>query len=208
MSKESREHLSCLMDGEISRETGRFLVRRLGADEELRATWARYHVVRDCLRRDTDLAHPGLSARVREALAGDGPPQRRPRTAAAWLKPLAGAAVAASVAVMAIVLVGPTDPAGQPADSGLGTAPTAQRFVSPQSLGPVPASREASFSAGDDSRMSPYLLRHYQAAGSTAGKGFVTFVPIVITPASRVAAEPEPSEAEAAEQPEKPSQNR
>jgi len=50
MSKESREHLSSLMDGEISKETGRFLVRRLGSDAELRMTWTRYHLVRDCLR--------------------------------------------------------------------------------------------------------------------------------------------------------------
>ena len=54
MTTESREHLSCLMDGEISRETGRFLVRRLGADEDLCATWARYHLVRDCLRHGGD----------------------------------------------------------------------------------------------------------------------------------------------------------
>ena len=50
MSKETREHISCLMDGEVSREASRFLVRRLGSDIELSATWARYHLVRDCLR--------------------------------------------------------------------------------------------------------------------------------------------------------------
>ena len=33
MSKETREHLSCLVDGEINRETSQFLVRRLGSDE-------------------------------------------------------------------------------------------------------------------------------------------------------------------------------
>lgn len=206
---ESREHLSCLMDGEISRETGRFLVRRLGADGELRATWARYHVVRDCLRwQDAGLADPGLTARVRAALAGDDPPQRRSRTTAGWLRPLAGVAVAASVALVAIVLVGPGGPTTQPADSGLLAAPTAERFVSPQSLGPVPASREASFSASGDNRISPYLLRHYQAAGSTAGKGFVTFVPIVITPAGRTAAEPDAADPEAGEQPGKAPRNR
>ena len=50
MNKESKEHLSSLMDGEVSQETGRFLVRRLGADGEWRQAWARYHLVRDCLR--------------------------------------------------------------------------------------------------------------------------------------------------------------
>ena len=32
--------------------------------------------------------------------------------------------------------------------------------------------------------MNSYLLRHYQATDSTGGKGFVTFVPIVVTQAA------------------------
>ena len=36
--------------------------------------------------------------------------------------------------------------------------------------------------------MNPYLLRHYQATGSANGKGFVSFVPIVITPAAQAEA--------------------
>jgi hypothetical protein len=52
-------------------------------------------------------------------------------------------------------------------------------------------SRQASLSGGNanDSRMNPYLLRHYQATGSASGRGFVTFVPIVITTAADEAAE-------------------
>ena len=34
--------------------------------------------------------------------------------------------------------------------------------------------------SASDNRMNAYLLRHYQATGSTGGKGFVTFVPIVV----------------------------
>ena len=34
MSKESLEHLSSLVDGELSREAGSFLTRRLFSDEE------------------------------------------------------------------------------------------------------------------------------------------------------------------------------
>ena len=99
MSTESREHLSCLMDGEINRETGRFLVRRLGADRELCATWARYHLVRDCLRnQDGGLAGNGLSGRVRRAIEDHQAPTSAARRARDWLRPAAGLAVAASVA--------------------------------------------------------------------------------------------------------------
>ena len=37
--------------------------------------------------------------------------------------------------------------------------------------------------------MNALLLRHYQATGSTGGKGFVTFVPIVLKPAASAATE-------------------
>ncbi len=33
-------------------------------------------------------------------------------------------------------------------------------------------------------KMNSYLLRHYQVTGSTGGKGFVTFVPFVVTQAA------------------------
>ena len=56
--------------------------------------------------------------------------------------------------------------------------------TSPQSLVPGPSSSQASFSNLPDSRsrkMDSYLVRHYQATGAAGGKGFVTFVPIIIT---------------------------
>ena len=189
MNEESREHLSCLMDGEISRETSRFLVRRLGANEKLRMTWARYHLVRDCLRyQEGNLAGNDFTHRVQTALADDVPGNTRRRFTASWLKPVAGAAIAASVALMAIVTVGPGQgPVNGPA-SELAGSPQAETFVSPNSgLGPnlrlnsQQASTKGGMSSGND-RLNSYLLRHYQVTGSTGGKGFVTFVPIVVTP--------------------------
>jgi sigma-E factor negative regulatory protein RseA len=183
MSKETREHLSSLVDGEISRETSRFLVRRLGVDEELSATWTRYHLIRDCLRHpEGGMAGEDLSARVSAALEEDAaatPVRRRKR---AWLKPAAGFAIAASVALMAVVGVTPRDVGTAPVDGNLAEQAPVQPFTSPQGLSRVPGSSAASLLGGgqEDSRMNAYLLRHYQATGSTGGKGFVTFVPIVV----------------------------
>ena len=185
MSKEAREHLSCLMDGEISRETSRFLVRRLGADQELCATWARYHLVRDCLRHhEGGLASADLCRRVSQALESEPAQSRSRRLPLGWLRPVAGAAVAASVALMAIVMVGPAnESAGVPADAVANTAAKVPDFTSPQSLGPTPVTREVSFGGHSlgGPRMNSYLLRHYQATGATGGRGFVSFVPIVVT---------------------------
>jgi sigma-E factor negative regulatory protein RseA len=184
MNTDSREHISCLMDGEISRETGRFLVRRLGADKELCATWARYHLVRDCLRhQDGRLASEDLTGRIRNALENESVRPTPHRVVQRWLRPVAGLAIAASVALMAIVAVGPDSPVVRTSGTSLAGRSEAPSFVSPQSLTPAPISQQASLSGGPagDSRMNAYLLRHYQATGSTGGKGFVSFVPIVVT---------------------------
>lgn len=183
MSEQSHEHLSCLMDGEISRETGRFLVRRLGSDQELCATWARYHVVRDCLRHhEGSLVSTGLSTKVQQAIENEAAPRPAAGRMAAWLKPAAGLAVAASVALFAIVAVGPGRQAVPPVGEGSAAGGVAESFTSPQALTPPPVSRQASLAGqqAGGNRMNAYLLRHYQATGSTGGKGFVTFVPIVV----------------------------
>lgn len=53
MSEANREFLSAGMDGELSREEIRFLLRRLDADQGLNEPWSRYHVARDGLRRES-----------------------------------------------------------------------------------------------------------------------------------------------------------
>ena len=185
MSKETLEHLSSLMDGEINKDTGRFLIRRLGSDTEMRATWARYHVVRDCLRhQEGSVMGSQFSSRVRQAIDKVEAIETRPAFSARWLRPVAGVAIAASVALMAIVTVDPGQISvdGPAVDSLTGTQ--VESFVSPNStLSPVLASQQASTAGLTNNRekMNSYLLRHYQIAGSTGGKGFVTLVPIVVT---------------------------
>lgn len=193
MSKETREHLSALVDGEISLETSRFLVRRLGADEDLRATWSRYHLVRDCLRhQDGAFAGEDLRSRIGQAIENERPERTIRPIPLRWLKPAAGLAIAASVALMAIVAVGPNLPGASQDTGELADQDQTQPFVSPQSFAPPPYSNQANFSGlptTDNRKMDSYLLRHYQATGNTGGKGFVTFVPIVIT-GSKVTTEP------------------
>lgn len=186
MTNETREHLSCLMDGESSRDTSRFLVRRLSADSELRATWARYHLMRDCLRhKEGGLAAQDFCSRVNRALKNEAAPHPGGTVSRRWLKSLTGVAAAASVALMALVAVSPGSRDAGEVQEALVESEPLKSFVSPQSLVPGPASRQASYSGampGHDSRMNSYLLRHYQASGRADGRGFVSFVPIVVTP--------------------------
>ncbi len=187
MNIESKEHLSSFMDGEFSEETGRFLVRRLGADDGLRQTWARYHLMRDCLRnRDGQFARKDLTRGVQLALSGESAPiagaVRRP----AWLKPLAGIALAASVAALAVLTVsqGMKSDKG-PADAGLAQATSVASFTPPNILAAAPQSQPVNLSGKTypgNQKMNTYLLRHYQVSGESGGRGFVSFLPIVAAP--------------------------
>jgi len=190
MSKESLEHLSSLMDGELSRETGLFLTRRLTSDEQMCDTWERYHLIRDCIRQPgSKQVVTGLSARISESLDAQEIPVVSPWRTNRWLKPVSGLAIAASVALMAIVVTAPQSTVPGEGDTSLSTAVN-QPFVSPNSLLVAPVSQAASFSPvqqTNTNRLNAYLLRHNQMAGTAGRQGFVSFVPIVATPPSSVA---------------------
>jgi sigma-E factor negative regulatory protein RseA len=177
MNKESLEHLSSLMDGEMSRETGLFMTRRLSSDDALCAAWKRYHLIRDCIRQPGGShAMPDLSERVQSALAEE-PVQTLATPRNRWFKPVSGLAIAASVALLAVVMVQPD--AGL--DNGLEASPAvdAEPFTSPNTINAVTRSQPASYSP----RLNSYLLRHKQLARSTGQQGFVSFVPMISTQA-------------------------
>jgi len=189
MNKDSLEHISSLMDGEIQRETSQFLIRRLGTDESLRDTWNRYHLIRDCLRHpDGGGATSILTTRVTAALAREPHPEEMPatrRTTIEWAKPFVGVAIAASVALMAVFAVSPMN--SNLSNPSVTTASTdaAQPFSSPNIPVMSPVTQQVNLSGGNSGRavngkMNSYLLRHYQVAGASVGKGFVSFVPIIV----------------------------
>ena len=178
MSNDTREHLSSLMDGEISRDASRFLVRRLGSDKDLCATWARYHVVRDCLRDpDGGYARDDLCSRVRDAIEQEDAPARSRRVGQRWFKPFAGAAIAASVALVAVMAVNPEQAPTLPVTTdGVAASEAAEPFVSPQGR----SSSTVATRAASARSLDRYLLRHYQATGAGNARTFSGFVPVLV----------------------------
>jgi len=130
MSDTRKEDMSALMDGELAGPSAIETVDVLIESDELRVHWARYHVVRDVLRHKVyPDAGGSLHERMRACLA-DEPlhfPRRRllPRRWRETLKPVAGMALAASVAVVAVLAVRGVDP--DPGQSGLATNQTTTR---------------------------------------------------------------------------------
>ncbi len=191
VKQETLELLSEFMDGEGHRDAGRFMAKRLVADESLQASWSRYHLVRDCIRnRGQALAAAGLNDKVSAVLAQDDVAAANTvRGMPGWVKSLAGGAVAASVMLTAIWYVQSNETptadgvaVQEPADfvtpgSPLGAAMTpAPRPVSQGSVGQAPLATD---SRNRTSRLNEYLLRHNQAVAGNGRGGFVFLVPIV-----------------------------
>ena len=194
MSKESLEHLSTLMDGELSRETSLFMTRRLSSDEGLSDKWERYHLIRDCIRQPgSKQLVTGLRMRITASLAAEAVPAVSVWSRNRWLKPVSGLAIAASVALMAIIITAPPQGVEDAAPGQVN-----QPFVSPNTLPMAPVSQAASYDSAE--RLNVYLLRHNQMARTAGRQGFVSFVPIVATPVEAVASA-EDEETRTAEQP-------
>jgi negative regulator of sigma E activity len=122
---------------------------------------------------------------VRQAIELEDQQTPASRWHAAWLKPVAGVAVAASVALIAILNVGPGQQAGPNAASQAPAVATQlESFVSPNMGNVIPPSQPVNLSgqrAAEQDKAKAYLLRHYQVTGDKAGQGFVALVPIVVT---------------------------
>jgi len=125
MTDNQRENLSAGMDGELSKEELRFLLRRLDHDASLQQAWSHYHVARDGLRRElSPLASEGFAARVMLVVEQDGGVVRQGRRRH-WLHWSAGGAIAAGVAVAALMVAQPAGQGGDHVSPQVASAPTA-----------------------------------------------------------------------------------
>ncbi len=177
MTQSNQDQLSCLMDGELDRNAQDFVLRRLAGDSEMSRRWRRYHLVRACLHKEFEA--PGcIAEQVRESLA-DEPVSEPASFGPRWLRPVAGGAIAASVALVAIVGInssllerGQPDAMGNDQPGFVSQPTSLDRSFSQQ---PVPVGY-SDVSPEDIQRINTYVLRHNQASG---GSGFIPYLPIV-----------------------------
>lgn len=113
-----KEAISALMDGELDEHEMERSIRDLQGTPEQRQAWQRYHLIGDALRKNLPSHLDGsFASRVSQAIAAEAAPatsvvefkpRARPAPAprAAISKPLAGFALAASVAAVAYLGVG------------------------------------------------------------------------------------------------------
>ena len=111
MEAERNQDLSALLDGELDPERSRFLLQRLGHDDEMRQRWARWQLMSACLKGEPmQLLPTDFAERVRVGL--DALQSRptdvqsmpvRPIALRRSLRWIGGAALAASVGLAAVL---------------------------------------------------------------------------------------------------------
>jgi negative regulator of sigma E activity len=110
MNEELDSQLSAMFDDELAPAECELLARRLSRDEPLKARWGRYAIVGAVIRAERGVRlNAPLAGRVNAvllaepALAAHTAPRDRSAARLRWWQPLAGTAVAASVAAASIL---------------------------------------------------------------------------------------------------------
>ena len=189
MTEQFNEQLSVLMDGELPRDSVRFLLRGIDADPALAQTWSRYQVARSCLRRQTDaFVSIDFSAAVMARIDEESVVISVRANEHRWLRWAAGGAVAASVAVAALVVsrpaISPESPARNSATAdAVRVAPVLQERTPASMEQKVPAMAASMVDyrkpTASDPRLDSYLVRHYEATGQGMRSGMVPYVMLV-----------------------------
>ena len=176
MKDKLHEQLSALVDDELTESEQALLTRRIGTDADLQRCLSRYQLISDTLRHQLpDRVDLAFTARVQAAVRGEAmqtsvaPGNRRLAT---LLKPLAGLAVAASVAVVAVLSLQSVreEPASLPA---VASAPPSTDFIRADTA-PEPAVRPRI-----DKNLDIYLVNHNEYAANRGMQGMMPYARIV-----------------------------
>jgi sigma-E factor negative regulatory protein RseA len=124
MNEELDSQLSAMFDDELPAQQCELLARRLARDENLKARWGRYAAIGAAIRKEQGVRmDTQLARRISAAIADEPPLVTEPAgtrkdfanpAVRRWVQPVVGAALAASVAAVAILVLRAQSPLGPP----------------------------------------------------------------------------------------------
>lgn len=179
MTDTINEQISSLVDGELPGEECELLQHRLARDSELQDTWRNYHLIRDAIRQDLP-EFINTSAGV-NYLRHQGPDSSdsvsRFNVLQRLARPLAGMAIAASVAMLAVVgVMYNGEQLATPLSSQMTTAfQTAEQQRIRENFVVVPRSGWQSAKPAVVSYLNGYLVDHSRYAGFGSAPGIISY---------------------------------
>jgi negative regulator of sigma E activity len=170
-----KEKISELLDDELNDLEHYRLMQTLEDNRELRGVWERYHLMRAAMRKELDImVSPSLADRVGESIRADRPDAAQPAGRSfhfpRYTRAVAGLAIAASVAIVAIFTLQPLSPAGVSESTfALQKSPAAVAVSGPAKAGPAPR----------QSTLNTYLVEHSEFTPNAGMNGMMSYVRIV-----------------------------
>ena len=195
--RDANEDLSAFVDGELQGPARNRVVDALYGSSDLRRAWGRLHLIGDAARKIAPV--PGadsIAGNVSAILAAEQLVHLRPRPPRSGLRPLAGLAIAAAIAAIAILGIHSLDDGGaesrsvagvsHPETLVAGPASTASdspvpriAAMAPPPAGPGPSRAQWSDVAPDaEARLNAYLVNHHVYANDGM-RGVLPYVRIV-----------------------------
>jgi negative regulator of sigma E activity len=164
MSESVKEQLSAYLDGELADAELELLARRAARDGELGGALSRYALIGEALKGEPAAASRHLAANVMAALEQEPVVHSRPALSANLLRrlrPVAGFAVAAGVAAVAVLTVqqGGMAPA-LVADNQTETAPSVMLSVDDEPSYTVPTTTGQPSAFVPAARLTNYVVAH------------------------------------------------
>lgn len=171
VSDKIRDQISAFLDGELPVRECDLLLRRMRRDGELQRTFDRYGLVGDAIRDSISGVPQGLLRdRVMHAVQDEQPYAARSGIWRSWgrvLQPVAGIAVAASVAVVAVLSLRGNDQLPPPLESVATNADPSLYITVPEPTYTAPA-------AVPPTRLTNYLMNHSEYATTFGRKSMQT----------------------------------
>jgi len=181
--------LSALLDGELPPAEAAREAERIARDPDRRDTWRRYQTISDVLKGELpERMRTDFSRRVSTAIDAE-PAILAPRSTVprSFTAPLVGAALAASIAMVAVIGVRPGEGdkpaavAAQPSIAQIDTQVT--RFVAPDEQ-PTPARNDvwraqSHPAVTPQSRLDSYIVSYSEHRGMTGTPAMLPYVKVV-----------------------------
>ena len=171
MKEKLHEQLSALVDDELDVAEHALLLRQIGSDPVLRERLARYQVFSDALQNhlppQLDI---GFHKSIQAALQDEPAVHVESSRFAGMFKPVAGVAVAASVAVIAVLSLQSIRTEVPSSTPAVASAPAAQDYLRAEIKAPPAGSPHAPQS------LNAYLVNHNEYA---VNRGMLPYVRLV-----------------------------
>ncbi|MEJ2528775.1 MAG: sigma-E factor negative regulatory protein [Gammaproteobacteria bacterium] len=185
MKEKLKEQISALLDNELSDTEADSVLTQLTQQQELRQEWDRYHLIGDVMRGEpVQLQAHEISGRVRQLMESEPAIISRPQRSktsvwkSGWIKPAAGAALAASVATVAVITSPGFFGQGESMQPQL-TATNISNEAPP--LVPITSGNHWNNlkQPSMESRLNGYLVDHSEYASPGAGIGVMPYATFV-----------------------------